>query len=121
MRAGKMLLCCVVALSLVTLAACGSDDKGRKDGTNVESTTDDKKGSDRTDSKGEGAVEDVEDAVKDAGDAIVDGAEDIGNDVESGVEGTENGAGGTTKSGAGNGGGTGGGTGTSGGTGGGGV
>lgn len=43
MRVKKMLLCSVMALSLVTLAACGmgdnADDNGNTDGTNVESTT----------------------------------------------------------------------------------
>lgn len=90
MRVKKMLLCSVMALSLVTLAACGmgdnADDNGNTDGTNVESTTGGKDNGNNTKNNGNGVVDDAADAIEDAGDAIVDGAEDIGNDVENGVE-----------------------------------
>lgn len=90
-----LLLCCVMSVSVLFLAACGADNANdNKDnaGSNTESDNAD------AGTNSGNAADDAGDAVENTGDDIIDGAEDIGNDLEdaaddvTGTDGADNNA-----------------------------
>ena len=75
----KMLLCCIVGASLLSFAACGTNNNKTDRNDNTNNNTEADNNTDNNASQdGDNIVDDAGDAVENTGDAIVDGVEDMG-------------------------------------------